>query len=57
MNVEAATGLGGQFTYSKKAVWLNSSDTTYNGKILILTFKVLDNAATGDAAVAVRICA
>ena len=53
VNVEAATGLGGQFTYSQKAVWLNSSDTTYNGKILTLTFKVLDNAATGDASVAV----
>ena len=52
-NVAKSEGLPGQFQYSRKAVWLNSSDTTYNGVILVLTFKVLDNAPSGDASVAV----
>lgn len=52
-DVTVAPELGGQFTYSKKAVWLNSKDTTYTGKILTLTFKVLENAVSGDCAVAV----
>lgn len=52
-NVTANADLGGQFTYSKKAVWLNSVDSTYTGEILTLTFKVLDNAAAGNANVAV----
>ena len=52
-DVAVSEELGGQFTYSKKAVWLNSKDTTYTGEILTLTFNVLDNALDGDAAVAV----
>ena len=52
-NVTLSSSLGGQYVYSKKAVWLNNSDTTYNGKILTLTFHVLDNADAGDASVAV----
>lgn len=52
-NVTLNSGLGGQFQYTKKAVWLNSSDTTYNGEILSLTFDVLENAPAGDANVAV----
>ncbi len=52
-DVEPAAGLGGQFTYSKKAVWLNSKDTDYTGEILLLSFKVLDNALEGDANVSV----
>lgn len=51
--VTKAAALGGQFAYSKKAVWLNSEDSTYNGTILTLSFKVLDNAENGDASVAV----
>ncbi|MBQ6020184.1 MAG: VWA domain-containing protein [Clostridia bacterium] len=50
-NVESVSDLGGQFTYSKKAVWLNSSDTDYNGDILKLYFKVLPEAVSGDAKV------
>ena len=50
-NVELASGVPGQFAYSKKAVWLNSKDTTENGNYLVLTFKVLDNAIDGDAPV------
>ena len=43
--------LGGQFAYSKKAVWLNGKDVTYNGNILKLKFKVLDDAKSGKATV------
>ena len=53
VNVRLADGVGGQFSYSKKAVWLNSSDITTNGDFLLLTMKVLDNATEGDASVAV----
>lgn len=53
IDVEVSEGLGGQFTYSKKAVWLNSKDITYTGEILSLNFKVLDNALAGEAAVTV----
>ena len=52
-NVAMNSSIGGQFQYTKKAVWLNSSDTTYNGDYLTLTMKVLDNAPAGDASVAV----
>ena len=50
-NVELTSGIPGQFTYSKKAVWLNSSDIATNGNFLVLTFDVLDSAASGDAKV------
>lgn len=52
-DVEVSDNLGGQFTYAKKAVWLNSKDTTYTGEILTLTFYVLDTAVDGDAYVSV----
>ena len=52
-SVTVAEELGGQFAYSKKAVWINNSDVNYNGKILTAVFKVLDDAQDGDAAVAV----
>ena len=51
--VTVADALGGQFTYAKKAVWLNSMDTNYTGEILTLTFKVADNALNYDIPVAV----
>ena len=50
-NVEAAQELGGQFTYAKKAVWLNSEDSDYNGTILTLTFAVLPDAKAGTVTV------
>lgn len=51
--VTASPNLGGQFAYSQKAVWLNSSDIKYTGEILSLTFKILDTAEVGDATVSV----
>ena len=53
LDVTPDPAVGGQFAYSTKAVWLNSSDTTYNGNYLNLTFKVLANAAAGSAQVTV----
>ncbi|MBQ6118818.1 MAG: hypothetical protein IJK98_06265, partial [Clostridia bacterium] len=50
--VTASPELGGQFTYAKKAVWLNSADSDYNGAILTLTFDTAADAA-GTAEVAV----
>lgn len=52
-NAELAADLPGQFAYTKKAVWFNEADITTNGNYLKLTFKVLDNAAAGDAQVTV----
>ena len=48
VNVEVNEALGGQFVYSKKAVWLNDKDTTYTGEILTLTFEVLDTSLESD---------
>ena len=48
-NVTLSENLDGQFTYSKKAVWLNSKDTTYTGEVLYLTFEILETALDGDA--------
>lgn len=53
MSATVSEELGGQFVYSKKAVWLNNSDTKYNGEILTLTFKVLENVEKGDAEVGI----
>lgn len=50
-DVKLASGIPGQFAYSKKAVWLNSEDVTTNGNFLTLTLKVLDNAPAGEASV------
>lgn len=52
-SVSVDSALGGQFQYAKKAVWLNSSDTKYNGAILKLTFDVAANAKEGDTKVTV----
>lgn len=48
--VKASSKLGGQFMYGKKAVWLNSKDTTYNGEIMTLKF-VVAKSASGKAKV------
>lgn len=50
-DVTVSEALGGQFTFGKKAVWLNSKDTTYTGEILALTFNILDSAVDGDVIV------
>ena len=50
-NVKLADGIGGQFAYSKKAVWINGTDVTTNGNFLVLTFDVLESAQAGDAVV------
>ena len=52
-DVTVADALGGQFAFSKKAVWISGKDSTYNGTILTATFKVLESAQNGDATVAV----
>ena len=53
ISVEVSDKLGGQFTYSKKAVWFSSKDTTYTGEILYLNFKIRDGALSGDCVVSV----
>ena len=45
--------IGGQFTYAKKAVWLNSSDSIFTGTVLTLHFTAPENAPLGDTAVSV----
>ena len=52
-DVKVESALGGQYSYGTRVVWLNDANSTYNGKILTLTFDVLDNAKDGDASVAV----
>lgn len=52
-DVKVEKSLGGQFVYKKKAVWLASQDTKYNGDILYLKFKVLDEAANSETKVKV----
>ena len=44
---------GGQFIFGEKAVWLFGSDTTANGTIMTLTFRVAFDAALGDTEVTV----
>ena len=45
------TGMGGGvWTIVNNAVWDNAVDSTYNGQILILTFKIKDSAKVGDTA-------
>ena len=45
IEVKPSSELGGQFVYKKKAVWLNSKDSTYNGEIMTLKFKVAKSAS------------
>lgn len=47
----------GNFWYSKKAVWLYGSDTTYTGKWLKLTLEVKNSATDGDKPVKVTFSA
>ena len=53
LSADPDPAVGGQFAFSKKAVWLASADTTYSGTFLTLKFKVLENAAAGEASVSV----
>lgn len=48
----AASGLPGGMV-NESAVWIGTGDSAYNGTILTLNFKVLDNAPVGDAEVEV----
>lgn len=50
-SVTKSDDFGGQFAYSKKAVWLNEEDTTYTGEILTLTFEVLETTLETDVRV------
>lgn len=52
-DVKLSSNLGGQYTYKKKAVWLNSSDIKYNGEILYLIFQVSDSAEYGATNVSI----
>ena len=52
-DVRVESALGGQYSYGTRVVWLNDANSTYNGKILTLTFDVLDSAKEGDASVSV----
>lgn len=47
------TGLSGSFEAGGKIVWLNTTDSDYNGEIFTLEFTVLDTAAPGQTAVTV----
>ncbi|MBQ7160663.1 MAG: hypothetical protein IJR90_03040 [Clostridia bacterium] len=53
--VDAAVNpdVGGQFAFSRKAVWLASADTDFCGTFLTLTFTILPDAPEGDAFVSV----
>lgn len=53
LDVTVNKELGGQFVYKEKAVWFSGEDTTYNGNILTLQFKVLDSAVDGESVVSV----
>lgn len=53
INVELASGIGGQFAYYNKAVWLNNKNITTNGNYLVLTFRVLSGATEGKTDVTV----
>ena len=53
VNVTVSPQLGGQFVYNKKAVWLNGTDSRYNGDILYLVFSVSGSASYGETNVSV----
>ena len=48
LSVTPNANLGGTFSYSKRASWLNAADITYNGPIMTLTFKIKDTAEKGQ---------
>ena len=52
-DAKAASQLGGQFVYKKKAVWLNNQNVTYNGDVVFMRFQVPKNAADGFVPVTV----
>ena len=52
-SVEKYSELSGMFEYTKKVVWVNSGDTTYDGTIFTMNFRVLDSAQSGDAEITV----
>ncbi len=45
--------VGGNFAFTKKAVWYNSKDVTFSGTFLTLEFTILDGAEDGDTTVSV----
>ena len=51
--LEKGEGVPGNFSYSRKVIWMSSSDVTFNGTLFNLNFTVLDNAPAGDASVSV----
>lgn len=53
MDVTPSSKLGGQFMYTKKAVWFNSKDTKHNGDILFLKFRINDTALSSVTEVGV----
>ncbi len=48
-SVEKNSELSGMFEYTKKVVWVNSGNTTYDGTIFTMNFRILDSAKSGDA--------
>ncbi len=52
-SVEKYSELVGMFEYTKKAVWVYSGDTTYDGTIFTINFKVLDSAKIGNAEITI----
>ncbi len=54
--VTTASGLGGSYVFADNTAtltWLATADTSFNGTAFTLHFTVLDNAAEGDATVAI----
>ena len=52
-SVEKYSELVGMFEYTKKAVWVYCGDTTYDGTIFTINFKVLDSAKIGNAEITI----
>ena len=50
-NVTISEGISGQFIFGKYAVWINDSDYTSDGPILVLSFTVKNNAPIGQTEV------
>ena len=53
MDVAITEKLGGQFVYKNKAIWFNTKDSKYNGKMLNLKFKVLNTGQGGKTNVTI----
>lgn len=52
-SVEKCSELPGMFEYTKKVVWVNSGNTTYDGSLFTMNFRILDSAQSGDAEITV----